>query len=186
MSDSFGAPRQRPDARVLIWVEGAAEWVREAAVGRHRSMIIVAHGAGRGSIERSFIISYPLGTDKDGRQARAVAGVLEAMGWSVLASQRGGKADEHGNSGMLVSNARPGSQRQLWLAEQVRALQPPTPRASALASGSCAASADGGVRTREIRDPLGVWVNKGGAGRDGLSRPSSPARRSARSEDLRV
>ena len=73
------------------------------------------------------------------------------------------------NTAVLVSKAHPGSEQRLWLAEPVGAAQRPSAPANALASGSSAASADGGVRTQEIRDQLEAWVNEGGAGDDVLS-----------------
>ena len=94
----------------------------------------------------------------------AVSGVLEAMGWSVLASRRGGMAGGHLNTAVLVSSVHPGSEQRLWLAEPVRAWQRPTAPPGASAAGSSAAS-----RTREVRDQLEAWVNEGGAGDDVLS-----------------
>ncbi len=169
ISKGLGTCMQRPDAGVLIWVEGDAELVREPAAGRHRGMIVVAHGSGQGTTEGSFIISYPFETGDDGQYVDAVSGVLEAMGWSVLASRRGRTAGGHVNTAMLVSNAHPGSEQRLWLAEPVGAAQDPSAPAHAFASRSSAASADGGVRTLEIRDQLEAWVNEGGAGDDVLS-----------------
>ena len=142
ISDGFGTHMQRPDASVLIRVEGDAEPVRDPATGRHRGMIVVAHGAGQGTMEGSFIISYPIHTDDDGQHVDAIAGVLEAMGWSVQASQRGGMAGGHVNTAVLVSNVQPNLERRLWLAEAVGALPRPAALAGVLASG---ASADGGA-----------------------------------------
>ena len=168
-SQGFGTVRQGPDASVLIWVRGDAELVHEPAAGRHRGMMVVAHGAGLGSTGGSFIISYPVDTDDDGPHVGAVSGVLEAMVWSVLASRRGGTAGRHVNTAVLASTARSGSEQRLWLAEPVRAPQRPTARpASALASGSPAALADC-VCNREIRDQVEAWVNEGGAGDDVMS-----------------
>lgn len=153
-SEGLGTRMQRPDASVLIWVDGDAELVREPAAGRHRGMIVVAHSSGQGITEGSFIISYLVDTDDDGQHVAAVSGALEAMGWSVLASQRGRAAGGHVNTASLVSNARSGSEQRLWLAELVGAAQDPSAPAHATASGSSAALADGGVRTRGIRDQL--------------------------------
>ncbi len=160
---------QRPDASVLIWVDGDTEQVREPDAGRYRGMIVVAHGSDQGTTEGSFIISYPIATDDDGPHVDAVSGVLEALGWSVRASRCGRTAGGQVNTAVLVSNALPGAERRLWLAETVIAAQRPSARANALASGWLAAFADGCVRTRPIRDQIGVWVNEGGAGDDVLS-----------------
>ena len=158
---------QPPDASALIWVEDDAELVREPAAGQRRGMIVVAHGAGQGATEGSFLVSYPIDTDDDGQHVGAVSGVLEAMGWSLLAARRGETAGGHVNAAVLVSDARSGSeQQQLWLAEPVGALQRPSAQPSASTSGLSGASADRGARTREVRDQVEAWVNEGGAGDD--------------------
>ncbi len=161
---------QRLDASVLIWVDGDGGPECEPAAGGHRGMIVVAHGSGQGAREGSFIISYPVGTDDDGQHVGPVSGVLEALGWSVLVSRRGGTtAAGHVNTAMLVRNARSGLELRLWLAEPVGAAQDPIVPAHALAFVASAAPAYGGVRGGEIRDQLGAWVNEGGAGDDAPS-----------------
>ena len=109
-----------PEASVLIWVEGDAEMALEPAAGRHRGMIVVAHGVGQGPAQTSFIISYPDAGDH-AQHVPAVSDVLEAMGWAVLASERGMTDGEHVNTALLVSTASFGVEQRLWLAEPVGA-----------------------------------------------------------------
>jgi len=166
ISEGLGTRMQRPPASVLIWVEGDAELLPEPAAGRHRGMIVVAHGSGQGTAEGSFIISYPVDADDDAPHVAAVSGVLERMGWSVLVTRRGSTAGQYVNTAALVSNGNPRSGQHMWLAETVgatedRGASTPTP-----ASGYSAAPAASDVRTRGIRDQLEAWVNEGGAGDD--------------------
>ena len=161
-SESLGTDMRRPDASVLIWVEGDAE----PAARRHRGMIVVAHGSGQGAMEGSFIISYPVATDDHAQHVPAVSGVLEAMGWSVLASRRGTADAGPVNTAALVSAARFGPERRLWLAEPVGTARDWSAPADALAPEPSAAPAVGGVRAREMRDQIEAWVNEGGAGDD--------------------
>ncbi len=166
ISEGLGTRMQRPPASVLIWVEGDAELLPEPAAGRHRGMIVVAHGSGQGTVEGSFIISYPVDTDDDAPHVAAISGVLERMGWSVLAKRHGSTARRYVNTAALVSNGNPGSGQHMWLAETVGATEDPGASTPAAASGSSAAPAASDVRTRGIRDQLEAWVNEGGAGDD--------------------
>jgi hypothetical protein len=76
----FWTSQQRPDASVLIWVESDDEQAPESPSGRHRSLIVVAHGSRQGATEGSFIISYPVATDDRAQHLPAVSGLLVAMG----------------------------------------------------------------------------------------------------------
>ncbi len=155
-----------PDGSVLIWVESDAEPRPEPGASRHRGMIVVAHGSGRGTTEESFVISYPIDTDDHMQHVAAVSGVLEAMGWSVLASRRGTTDGGSVNSAVLTSTARSGSAQRLWLAEPVRGAQARGAPADAPFPGLRSAMVAGEVRSREIRDQVEAWVNEGGAGDD--------------------
>ena len=166
ISEGLGTRMQRPPASVLIWVEGDAELLPEPAAGRHRGMIVVAHGSGQGTAEGSFIISYPVDADDDAPHVAAVSGVLERMGWSVLVTRRGSTAGQYVNTAALVSNGNPRSGQHMWLAETVGATEDPGASTPAPVSGSSAAPAASDVRTRGIRDQLEAWVNEGGAGDD--------------------
>ena len=122
---------RRPDASMLIWVEGNAELSRDPT-GDRRGMIVAVHGSGDGDAAGSFIISYPLAAGDQPQHVRSVSGVLQALGWSILTSRRRTTEEGHGNTALLVSTARSGSRQLLWLAEpgsagQVRArrLAPP-------------------------------------------------------------
>ena len=120
----------------------------------------------RGAAGGSFIISYPVEADDDGQHVPAVSGVLEAMGWSVVASQRGATAGEHVNTAVLVNTGHPGSGQRLWLAEPVGAAPDRSAPPRALAPRPSAAQAGSDSRNGEIRDQLEAWVNEGGAGDD--------------------
>ncbi len=168
-SKGLGIRMRRPDAGVLIWVEGDAEVLPEPAAGRHRGMIVVAHRSGQGIADASFIISYPVDTDDDAPRVAAVSGVLERMGWAVLGTRRGSTAGRYVNTAALVSNSDPGSgqsRQSLWLAETVGATEDPGASTRNQRAGFSAVPAGGDVRTRGIRDQLEVWVNEGGAGDD--------------------
>ena len=168
-SKGLGIRMRRPDAGVLIWVEGDAEVLPEPAAGRHRGMIVVAHRSGQGIADASFIISYPVDTDDDAPRVAAVSGVLERMGWAVLGTRRGSTAGRYVNTAALVSNSDPGSgqsRQSLWLAETVGATEDPCKSTPAPVSGTSAAPAASAARTWGIRDQLEAWVNEGGAGDD--------------------
>jgi hypothetical protein len=165
-SEGLGTRMGRPPASMLIWVESNAELLPEPAAGRHRGMILVAHGSGQCTVEGSFIISYPVETDDDAPHVTAVSGVLERMGWSVLATRQGSTPGRYVNTAALVSNGNSGSWQHMWLAETVGATEDPGASTSAPASGSSAAPAASDVRTRGFRDQLEASVNEGGAGDD--------------------
>ena len=76
-SKGLGIRMRRPDAGVLIWVEGDAEVLPEPAAGRHRGMIVVAHRSGQGIADASFIISYPVDTDDDAPRVRCNGGPVQ-------------------------------------------------------------------------------------------------------------
>jgi hypothetical protein len=114
-----GAGIPEPDENVLIWVEADAELAREPAVERHRGMIVVAHGSGRGAVEGSFIISYPISADDHAEHVPAISGKLVVMGWSVLASSRGCTQGGHVDTAVLVNVTGLGTEQRLWLAESV-------------------------------------------------------------------
>jgi hypothetical protein len=157
---------QRPDASVLIWVDGDDERSLVSSSGRHRGMIVVAYGSGQGTSEGSFIISFPVATDDSAQHLSAVSALLEAMGWAVLASSGertdGGKV----NTAVLVNTAHVGRKQILWLAEAVSTAQDRRPGTNALIPGPSAALTGGDSRTREMRDQVEAWVNEGGAGDD--------------------
>ena len=157
---------QRPDASVLIWVDGENEPSPVSSSGRHRGMIVVAHGSGQGTSEGSFVISFPVATNDSSQHLHAVSALLEAMGWAVLASRRertdGGKV----NTAVLVNTAHVGRKLLLWLAEAVSTAQDRRTGTNALIPGPSAALTGGGSRTREMRDQAEAWVNEGGAGDD--------------------
>jgi hypothetical protein len=150
ISEGLSTRMQRPPASVLIWVEGGAELPPEPAACRHRGMLVVAHGSGKGPAEGSFIISYPVDADDDAPHVTAVSGVLERMGWAVLGTRRGSAAGRHVNTVALVSNGDTGSGQRLWLAETVGATKDPGSSTHAPASGSSAAQGDSDVRTQGI------------------------------------
>jgi hypothetical protein len=168
ISGDLGTLVQRPDASVLIWVEDNAELVREPAAERLRGMILVAHVAGQGCKNGSFIISYPVDANEDRERVDAVSSVLEGMGWSVVGSLCEGTAQGHVNTAVLVSNAHLGSEQRLWLAEPVGESPHSVARANAPASRSSGASADVGARTREIRDKLETLATESAEGNDAL------------------
>jgi hypothetical protein len=143
----LGIRMRRPDAGVLIWVEGDTDVLPDPAAGRHRGMIVVAHGSGQGTAEGSFIISYPVDTEDDAPRVAAVSGVLERMGWAVLGTRRGSTAGRYVNTAALVSNGDPCSGQQLWLAETVAATEDPGASTPAPASASSATPAASDVRT---------------------------------------
>ena len=157
---------QRPDASVLIWVDGDNERSPVSSSGRHRGMIVVAHGSGQGTSEGSFIISFPVATDESTQHLPAVSALLEAMGWAVLASRGertdGGKV----NTAVLVNTAHVGRKQILWLAEAVSTAQDRRPGTNTLMPRPSAAPTGGDSRTREMRDQVEAWVNEGGAGDD--------------------
>jgi hypothetical protein len=157
---------QRPDASVLIWVDGDDQRSPVSSSKRHRGMIVVAHGSGQGKSEGSFIISYPVATDDRAQHLPAVSGLLVAMGWAVLASRRertdGGKV----NTATLVNTAHVGRKQILWLAEAVSTAQDRRPGTNAPMPGPSAALTGGDFRTREMHDQVEAWVNEGGAGDD--------------------
>ena len=93
---------RRPDAGVLIWVEGDDKRAPESPSGRHCGMIVVAHGSGQGTAEGSFIISYLVATDDRTQHLPAVSGLLEAMGWAVLAFRRGWTDGGNVNTAVLA------------------------------------------------------------------------------------
>ncbi len=162
----FETGMQQPDASVLIRVGGDPELAREAAAGRHRGMIVVAHGSGQGTTEGSFIISYPVATDEHAQHLPAVSGWLEAMGWSVLASRRRRTDIGDVNTAVLVNTGHSSPEQRLWLAEPVSTAYDRSPPAHALVPGPSPALGRGNVRTREFRNQLEAWVNEGGAGDD--------------------
>ena len=162
----FETGMRRPDAGALIWVEGDNERAPKSPSGRHRGMIVVAHGSGQGTAEGSFIISYPVATDDRTQHLPAVSGLLEAMGWAVLAFRRGCTVGGIVNTTVLVNTAHFGLEQILWLAESVSTAQDRSPGTNVLMPGSSAALTGGHFRTREMRDQVEAWVNEGGAGDD--------------------
>ena len=111
-----------------IWVESDAE----LAAGRQRGMIVVAHGSGQGTTCEFFIIFYPLDTYDHAKHVSSVSGVLETIGWAALASWHEGADGGSVNTALLVSTARSGPERRLWLAEPANAAQDEGATAQAL------------------------------------------------------
>ena len=103
-------------------MEGATAEAGTAA-GYGRGVIVVAHGPGLRTAERSFVISYPVEAGGHAQRIPAVVGLLEALGWSLLATRRRRTASGHANTAVLVNTARPGVEQRLWLAEPVTAPQ---------------------------------------------------------------
>jgi hypothetical protein len=162
MPGGAGTGLQALDASVLIWVESEAERVRELFDGRHRGMLIAAHGPVQGGMDGSFIISYPMDEGDQGPHVPAVAGLLEALGWSVVASRHGRTLDGSVNLALLVSTAPADQERRLWLTESVGVT--PDPNEPGYAPGLLATPAEGDVSSAGMHDRLEEWVNKGGAG----------------------
>jgi hypothetical protein len=129
---------------VLIWVEGEAELARDPDAGANRGMIFVAHDSVQNTTGESFVISYPVDTGDDGQHIAAVSGVLEAMGWSVLASRRGSTAGGYLSTVVLVSIHHPGSKQRLWLAEPADASWSSTVPSHVLAARAVHAGGAGG------------------------------------------
>jgi hypothetical protein len=154
------------DANVLIWVEGGGEPVREPADRGPRGILIAAHGLGQGSMDGCFTISYPLGEDDAGPHVPAVCGLLETLGWSVVASRHARTVEGSVNLALLLSTAPVGQERRLWLTESVGGTREQDESSSALAPGLPAVSAEGDAITAGIRNQLEAWVNEGGAGDD--------------------
>jgi hypothetical protein len=162
----FWTSQQRPDASELIWVESDDEQAPESPSGRHRSLIVVAHGSRQGATEGSFIISYPVATDDRAQHLPAVSGLLVAMGWAVLASRRGRTDGGNVNTAVLVNTSHFGLEQILWLAEAVSTAQDRRPCTNTLMPGPSAAPTGGDSRTREMRDQVEACVHEGGAGDD--------------------
>jgi hypothetical protein len=157
---------QELGANVLIWVEGDGELVGDPADGRHRGILIAAHGSSQGSTDGSFIISYPIGKDDHAPRVPAVSGLLEALGWSVVLSQHERTVEGGVNVALLVSTAPVGHGRRLWLTESVGEEPDRSEPNYALASELLAAAAEGRISTARMRNQIEAWVNEGGAGDD--------------------
>lgn len=157
---------QQPEANVLIWVESDDELAREKSARRHRSLIVVAHGYGQGTMERSFVISYPVVSYDHVQHLPAVSGMLETMGWSVKEARRGQTDGGVVQTTVLVSTADFGREQRLWLAEPVGEAYDPRAPGHALVPGPSPALGGDYFRTRQIRDQIEAWVNEGGAGDD--------------------
>lgn len=155
----------RPDGDALLWVEDAEPVIRPRS-GNRRGVIVAAFDPGQGATERTLVVSYPVEAGSAAQRILAVLGILEHMGWSLLAFRRRRTADtSHANVAVLVSTARPGPEQRLWLAEPVaaphgRRLVVPND----LAQPSGWPSTSVGVRRR--RSQAHSDVGKGGAGRD--------------------
>jgi hypothetical protein len=157
---------QELGGNVLIWVEGDSELVGDPADGRHRGILIAAHGSSQGSTDGSFIISYPIGKDDHAPHVPAVSGLLEALGWSVVLSQHERTFEGSVNFTLLVSTSPAGHERRLWLTESVGEEPHQNEPGYELAPGLLAAGAEGRISTARIRNQLEAWVNEGGAGDD--------------------
>lgn len=136
---------QRPDAGALIWVEGDSEPVGGVICARHRAMIVVAYQTAGSSSQGSVIISYPFDSDDDEQHVDAISGVLEAMGWSLLASRCGRTPVGHVNSAILTRSNHCGVQQRLWLAEPGSAAPRPVVHAGVLSFGISAALGAGSL-----------------------------------------
>ena len=112
----LAAPPDSTDSNVLIWVEDAMAGPGLPA-WRNRGMVVVAHGPGLAGAERAFIISCPVEAGGEGQQVPAVLSLLQAMGWSLLASQHRTTATGHVNTAVLVDKTRSEGEWRLWLAE---------------------------------------------------------------------
>ncbi|WP_419728871.1 hypothetical protein [Lichenicola sp.] len=131
-------------------MEADLDAVREPGSDRRRGMIVVAHDAGPGALQGSFIISYPSDSDDEGQHVDAVSGVLEAMGWSVLASRCGRTPAGHVNTAALVRRKHDGLRQRLWLAKPVAALPRPAVHAGVLAAAQSGPATGGGLHMRHM------------------------------------
>lgn len=157
---------QRQVGSVLIWVDGDDERPPGAPSGRHRGMIVAAHGSGQGITKGSFIISYPIATEDRAQHLTAVSGLLEEMGWAIMAIRRGRTDGGTMNTAVLLNTSHFGPKQVLWLAELVSLAQDRCSGTNALTPGQSAAPTGADSRTREMRNQVEALVNEGGAGDD--------------------
>ena len=164
------APAKPPGGNALIWVEGEPG----LADGHSRGMIVVGHGSDPAVMDRSLVISYPLG-DGDERQClHAVSNALQKLGWLVVASRCRKTATGRANTAVLVNKARCGGEQRLMLAEPVQDARQwwraaPLPeqrkfvarRAATVRQARLTGAAD---PAQTARDHVAARVNEGGAG----------------------
>lgn len=167
----------KPEGSELIWVEGDPGLAKDPS----RGMIVVAHGPGQPATQRSFVISFPLDGDGSPWRIPAVTDALATLDWTVVAVQRRRTAAGEANTAVLASEARPGGERRLWLAEPSAAapdhpgsslpdhpgpVQPgPSQSGTERAVLPAPAAARDGA-ARDMRDQVEDWVNEGGVGDD--------------------
>ena len=111
------APAGPPGGNGLIWVEGEPG----LADGHSRGMIVVGHGSDPAVMDRSLVISYPLGAGDERQCLRAVSNALQKLGWLVVVSRCRETATGRANTAVLVNPARCGVEQRLLLAEPVQA-----------------------------------------------------------------
>ena len=163
------APARPPGGNGLIWVEGEPG----LADGYSRGMIVVGHGSDPAVMDRSLVISYPLGAGDERQCLRAVSNALQKLGWLVVASRCRETATGRANTAVLVNPARCGVEQRLLLAEPVQAARQrraaPMPeqrkfmarRAAAVRPARLTGAAD---PARTMGDHVEQRVSEGGAG----------------------
>lgn len=160
---------QPRDGSVLLWLDGNDARPPETPVGRHRGVIVAAHGSCQGITESAFIISYPIATDDRAQHLPALSGLLEEMGWTVMALGRAMTEGETMNTAVLANTPHFGPKQVLWLAELVGLAQARCPGAPTLMPRLSAASTGADLRIRDMRKQVAAWVNLGGAGDEAAS-----------------
>ena len=158
-------PSSPVDCNVLIWVEDAV--AGPGLPARHnRGMVVVAHGPGQAVAERSFVISCPVEASGEGRQVPAVLSLLQAMGWSLLASRHRTTATGHANTAVLVNKTCSGGERRLWLAEPALTPQAQGRARKNMRSNPMPCRAAAKSATSKARRQAAGWSDEGSAGGD--------------------